>query len=180
MADDYTIFIGTVGNGLQISQDRGESWTATPVGGPEGNVGTVAVYPDEPHRLLAGSDRTGLYRSVDNGATWKKLDSPMEGMEIWSIDVDPDTLFVGTGNTIPGEIGGIQRSRDGGDSWEYVPLPVVPNSVVYWLGTHADSPDVIAAARIFGYVYLSEDGGETWTKPRREFGHVRAVAVTPT
>ena len=93
---------------------------------------------------------------------------------------DPDTLFVGTGNTIPGEIGGIQRSRDGGDSWEYVPLPVVPNSVVYWLGTHADTLDVIAAARIFGYLYLSEDGGETWTNPRREFGHVHAVAVTPT
>ena len=74
MADDYTIFIGTAGNGLQISQDRGESWTATP---------------------------------------------------------------------------------------------------------HDDTPGVIAAASIFGYLYLGEDGGETWTKPRREFGHVRVVAVTP-
>ncbi|MDE0191235.1 MAG: glycosyl hydrolase, partial [Gammaproteobacteria bacterium] len=84
---DYSIFIGTVGNGLQFSRNRGERWHATPVGGLEGNVRALAVYPDDPHRLLAGSDGTGLYRSDDNGATWEKLDSPMEGMEIWSIDV---------------------------------------------------------------------------------------------
>ena len=71
-------------------------------------------------------------------------------------------MFIGTGNTIPGEVGGIQRTRDGGKTWEYVSLPVLPNSVVYWLGTHAETPDVIAAASIFGYIYLSEDGGETW------------------
>ena len=99
MAKDYSIFIGTVGNGLQVSRDGGERWSATPVGGLEGNVRTIAVYPNDPHRMLAGSDRTGLYRSDDNGATWEKLDTPMEGMEIWSIDVDPEDdekIYVGT------------------------------------------------------------------------------------
>ena len=337
MTIDYTISIGTVGNGLQVSRDRGETWKATPVGGVEGNVRTVAVYPDDPHRLLAGSDGTGIYRSDDNGATWEQLASPMEGMEIWSIDVDPedpdriyvgtrpegfrsldggatwealpmgvdrsamlypprttkilvdprdsnviwgatevngvyrsddggdswrrlpdlgpspwhqdnhclvirngdrpavyvtgpeglatsldegetwniealapvrdeagevfstgsrvpdhaycrgmiikpddpDVMFIGTGNTIPGEVGGIQRTRDGGGTWEAAALPVLPNSAVYWLATHPETSDVIVAVSIFGYVYLSEDGGETWTKTRREFGHVRTVAVTP-
>jgi hypothetical protein len=60
-----------------------------------------------------------------------------------------------------------------------VSLPVEPNSVVYWLGTHRDVPDTVAAASIFGYVYLSEDGGDSWGKAEREFGHIRTVAVTP-
>ena len=42
-------------------------------------------------------------------------------------------MSIGTGNTIPGEIGGIQHTRDGGETWEYVALPVLANSVVYGL-----------------------------------------------
>ena len=92
---------------------------------------------------------------------------------------DPNTMFVGSGNGIPGEAGAIRRTRDGGATWDAVSLPVQPNSVVYWLGTHRDVPDTVAAASIFGYVYLSEDGGDSWGKAEREFGHIRTVAVTP-
>jgi len=38
---------------------------------------------------------------------------------------------------------------------------------------------VIAAVSLYGYVYVSEDGGEAWRKLAHEFGEVRAVAVTP-
>ena len=70
-------------------------------------------------------------------------------------------------------------TRDGGRSWDKVKLPVEPNSVVYWLATNPQMPDVIAAASIFGYVYLTEDGGNSWRKLYKEFGEVRALAVTP-
>ena len=38
---------------------------------------------------------------------------------------------------------------------------------------------MVAAASLFGYVYVSEDGGDTWTKLKKEFGEIRALAVTP-
>jgi hypothetical protein len=38
---------------------------------------------------------------------------------------------------------------------------------------------VIAAASIYGYVYVSEDGGDSWQKRQREFGEIRSLAVMP-
>ena len=39
--------------------------------------------------------------------------------------------------------------------------------------------NVIAAASLFGYLYVSEDGGNTWSKLQKEFGEIRSLAVTP-
>jgi hypothetical protein len=55
----------------------------------------------------------------------------------------------------------------------------VPNSVIYWFATHAERPNVIVAASLYGYVYVSEDGGESWTKRKREFGEIRSLSLTP-
>ena len=42
-----------------------------------------------------------------------------------------------------------------------------------------DAPEPLIAASILGFLYFSEDGGDTWTKRRKEFGHVRTFPVTP-
>ena len=92
---------------------------------------------------------------------------------------DPNVIFVGNGDAIPGVTGAIQRSTDGGQSWEALRLPVEPNSVVYWFATHPARPHVIAAASLYGYVYVSTDGGESWRKLRKEFGEIRTLALMP-
>ena len=51
--------------------------------------------------------------------------------------------------------------------------------VIYWLANNSEMPNVVAAASLFGYVYVSEDGGDSWSKLKKEFGEVRALAVTP-
>ncbi len=92
---------------------------------------------------------------------------------------DPQVMFVGNGDTIPGETGAIRRTKDGGQTWEAVPLPVEPNSVVYWFATHPAQANTIVAASLYGYVYVSNDGGDSWEKLKKEFGEIRAVALTP-
>lgn len=78
-----------------------------------------------------------------------------------------------------GVTGAVQITRDGGQSWEKADLPVEPNSVVYWLANNPEMPNVVAAASLFGYVYVSEDGGNSWSKLQKEFGEIRALAITP-
>ena len=91
----------------------------------------------------------------------------------------PDVMFVGNGDMIPGMSGVVQRTKNAGRSWEPVSLPVEPNSLIYWLGTHPERPNVIVAASLFGYLYVSEDGGDEWRKLPKEFGEIRTVAVLP-
>ena len=92
---------------------------------------------------------------------------------------DPNTMFVGNGDFIPGVTGAVQVTRDGGQSWEKANLPVEPNSVVYWLANNPEMPNVVAAASLFGYLYVSEDGGDTWSKLKKEFGEIRSLGRNP-
>ena len=53
------------------------------------------------------------------------------------------------------------------------------NSIAYWLANNPEMPNVVAAASLFGYVYASEDGGDTWSSLQKESGEIRAQPVTP-
>ena len=64
-------------------------------------------------------------------------------------------------------------------TWGTATLPVEPNSHIYWFANHASMPNVIAAASVYGYVYLSDDGGDSWQKLTKEFGEIRTLALMP-
>jgi photosystem II stability/assembly factor-like uncharacterized protein len=99
MIKDYTICVGTVGQGVWQSPDGGNSWNRIRTPFPlESQVRALAVHPQDPQTIFAGSN-SGIYRSDDKGASWEKLDSPMDTLNIWSIAIDPsdpNTMFVGT------------------------------------------------------------------------------------
>jgi photosystem II stability/assembly factor-like uncharacterized protein len=121
MSQDFTLCVGTVGGGLSCSPDGGETWNRIRQPIPsECNVRALTVYPDN----LSASWRSdvGLYRSENAGGTWEKIESPMEGIQIWSVTVDStdtDTIFAGTR---PDAF----RSRDGGKTWDALSLEDIP------------------------------------------------------
>ena len=60
MAQSFTMMVGTVGGGLNVSADGGETWTHIGTGGrlppAECDVRALTVYPNNPARVLAGTD----------------------------------------------------------------------------------------------------------------------------
>lgn len=192
--DHRTIWAGTEVDAVYRSTNGGDSWTRMPEVGPQrmaGDIHGLAIKPGDPATTFCTTPH-GFSTSTDDGSSWDLHEFPKFHEPDWkpgdgsaycrTIFVkpdNPDVMLVGTGNTIPGDTGAIRRSCDGGKTWEAPKLPVTPNSVLYGFGSHAVIPDTIVAHTVNGYLYLSEDGGESWGKLSKEFGHIRAVAVSP-
>jgi len=187
--DNRTIWAGIEVDGVYKSLDGGDSWVHLPELGPDpfhGDIHGMAISPG-PTTSIYCTSPYGIATSTDEGESWdyhyfpkfseKDNRSYCRGVLVKADD--PDVMFVGNGDAIPGITGTIQHTKNAGKTWESIDLPVPPNSVVYWFGTNKAVPNVIAAASLYGYVYTSTDGGENWTKLKKEFGEIRSVAVMP-
>jgi photosystem II stability/assembly factor-like uncharacterized protein len=71
------------------------------------------------------------------------------------------------------------RSTDAGVTWQSAALPVQPNSAVWTVSIPPSQPDLMFAASRYGYLYRSDDGGESWRKLWREFGEVSSILWIP-
>jgi hypothetical protein len=180
--------VGVEIDGIYCSRDDGASWHHSKMGDKELNqdVHGLALATGPKTKLLVTTP-DGIWTSLDEGESWSvhgfprfaERDAISYCRGVTLKPGDPDTVFVGNGDFIPGKRGAIQRTRDGGNTWEACKLPVEPNSVVYWFGTNAANPDVVVANSLHGYVYVSTDAGDSWTKLRREFGEIRAITWVP-
>ena len=187
--DNRTIWAGMEVDGVYKSLDGGDNWVHLPDLGPDpfqGDIHSMALKTGARSAVYCTSP-FGIATSHDEGESWDYHYFPKfheadrvsycRGMVIKADN--PDVMFVGNGDTIPGVTGAVQRTQDAGKSWEPVSLPVEPNSIIYGISSHKERHNVIVAASIFGYVYVSEDGGDSWQKLQKEFGEVRSVALLP-
>ncbi len=187
--DSRTVWAGIEVDGVYKSLDGGDNWVHLPDLGPDpfhGDIHGMALSAG-PTTSIYCTSPFGIATSTDEGESWdyhyfpkfNENDARSYCRGVLLKADDPNTMFVGNGDSIPGITGTIQHTKDGGQTWQLAELPVAPNSVVYWFGTHAAVPNVIAAASLYGYVYLSNDGGNSWEKLDKEFGEIRSVAIMP-
>lgn len=115
--------------------------------------------------------RGGLYRSVDDGESWNRLEVPES--EVYSVLEHPvgERLYAGT------HPARLYVSTDGGDAWtECEGLQDLPSRDEWHTPRHRDEAHVrslgaagedrLVAGIEVGGVLLSEDGGDTWRERR--------------
>ena len=123
------------------------------------NITTLASDPSDPARLYAsGSDRDGdglgLMTSADAGLQWETVGPGANGPAAYrAIAVSPDSPAL-----LYASYGGLQRSRDGGASWEIIGRG--PWEVYALAVAPGDGATVYASSR--GGLYASIDGGVGW------------------
>lgn len=144
---------------------------------PGGRAANVVGSAKDPNLYYVASAGGGVWKSTDGGETWNAVFDKEAVASIGDVAIDPtndDTVWVGTGegnprnDVIPGA--GVYKSTDGGKTWTKVGLektrtitrlvidPKNPNHVLV-----AALGDSFAASEDRG-VYVTDDGGKTWTK----------------
>jgi photosystem II stability/assembly factor-like uncharacterized protein len=172
--DPRRLFVGTFDDGVYRTLDGGATWTQVGEAIAEKRVLSIAISPS--HRtngrsaVYAGTEPSQLYRSEDDGTTWQRFPRLPElpSAPTWSFPprpwtshvrwiaphwTNPDLLFVGI------ELGGVMRSRDGGETWEDRKPGSYHDS--HAILTHPTASDRVYEAAGEGTA-VSTDVGDSW------------------
>ena len=191
--DPMTYYAGAASGGIWKTSDGGEYWEPVFDSQTDHSVGAMAVAPSDPAIVWAGTGEphirsnvslgTGVYKSTDAGATWRHMGlgegGPTRMSRIVIHPQDPDIVYVGAlGHAHgPQQARGVFRTMDGGESWEHV-LFVDENTGASSIEMDPSNPRKLFAGMWTvevhtwgresggegGGIYMSDDGGDTWTK----------------
>jgi photosystem II stability/assembly factor-like uncharacterized protein len=160
---------------VRLTKDASDSWEMT---SRLSGVGAqcLAIDPDDPRRLIAGTFDDGVFLSTDGGESWNPAGEDIPHKRILSVAVSPSRKVNGANALYAGtEPSSLYASEDGGITWQDMPalrdLPSAPTwsfpprpwtSHVRWIAPSWHEPDLLFAGIELGGVMRSTDGGETW------------------
>jgi photosystem II stability/assembly factor-like uncharacterized protein len=184
MLPAHRIYVGTIGNGLWRSTDGGETFKRASDGMfVECHVRALVVDPRDDRTLWLGSEQ-GLFKSSDGADNWQRVESPLNGLQIWSIVLLPQRPDVILAGTCPSRL---FRSEDGGRTWTEPAVGmmqdcprIIYTRVTTLVGDPGDPSSVWAGVEIDG-LYHSRDAGKNWQK----MGHglssqdIHGMAIVP-
>jgi photosystem II stability/assembly factor-like uncharacterized protein len=94
----------------------------------------------------------GLFRSDDQGSSWRRVTGGIPRSDLTGIAVHPDgrTMYVSDFNW-----GGIFRSADGGVTWQRMPTGDLPSDRLWTLGLDPEAPEQVLASSAGGLYLLA-------------------------
>jgi photosystem II stability/assembly factor-like uncharacterized protein len=187
-----TIYVAAATGGVWKSEDAGARFSPVwPAANPQ-SMGALAITSEG--TLFAGLGESnpgggsityggsGVYRSVDRGATWERVGLANSG-RIGRIAVDPNDprhIFVAASGDLfnPGGERGVYESTDGGSTWTLVLSgdndttgavdlaidPRDPSRVFAAMWDHRREPDLRRYGGAGSGLYRTADGGTTWER----------------
>lgn len=160
--DDKGGILAGTDNGLYRTYDMAKGWEKLPLGDLDQNIFAVHTTPLVPGTIWAGTSRSGVVVSTDDGKTWAKTNSSPDGIPVSSIASDPkrpNYVYVGT-------IHAFYLSRDGGRTWNRRGgnLPLGNFTSILIDPNNTDTVILSSALENDGGIYISENAGMNWKR----------------
>jgi len=142
-----------------------------------GRIESIAVPAGDPTTIYVGVGAGNLWKTVNNGTTWKPIFEKQSTFAIGDVAVaasDPNVVWVGTGEVLMARSSyagtGVFKSVDAGESWEHMGLEETHH--IGQVVIHPTDPDTVYVAAV-GHLYTfneerglfkTTDGGANWNK----------------
>ncbi len=150
-------FVGMTYTGIGFihrSLDSGLSWEAIPLPDYNSNYPVEHIEFDSEGYIYLGTIN-GIYKSIDNGENWQKVNNGISGEHVSSMFIDEnDNMYIYT--TYSAQTDGMYYSIDNAESWVSLPIPD------YYVVDIVVQDDIIMIIDGYNNIQLTEDLGNTW------------------
>lgn len=202
--DPDEVFVAALGHiygpnpdrGVYKSTDGGKTWRKVLFKDDKTGAVDLTFDPSNPHVLFAalwemnrtaygltsGGPGSGLYKSTDDGETWKRLEEHGLPKGVWGrvgvavSGADSQRVYA----LIEAEEGGLYSSSDGGDTWSRVNEDHrFTQRAWYFTHVFADPKSVDTVYILNTGAYRSTDGGKTFTPLSAPHGDHHGLWINP-
>ena len=213
---ENTWYVGAASGGVWKTKNAGITWKPIFDNQKSFAIGCITVDPNNPSTVWVGTGENvggrhiafgdGIYKSTDDGKSWKNMGLP-KSEHISKIIVHPDdsdVVWVAVQGPLwsPGGDRGVYKTTDGGQNWQLILGPDNVPGGSAWTGAtdlviDPRNPDLLYAATwdrhrtVAAYlgggpgsgIHRSRDGGATWEKlkagiPGSNLGKI-GLAISP-
>jgi photosystem II stability/assembly factor-like uncharacterized protein len=171
------------GNGLWLSSDGGQTWAPSGLNGSA--IHTIWFSPAfaADRTLFAGGMYAGLFRSTDGGQTWSQPSGFPTTCCVGKIRLSPsfaqDHMVYAAVPSGPASSRGLQRSMDGGNTWNLVTGALNVTVLDFELSSSFGTDHTVFLGTLEKGVLRSQDGGNTWQPTTLSGASAMALAVSP-
>ncbi|WP_445665562.1 WD40/YVTN/BNR-like repeat-containing protein [Fodinibius sp. AD559] len=204
--DSDRIYVAALGDifgpneqrGVFRSEDGGETWKKVLFASDSTGAVDLAINPSNPRimyaamwraerkpwTLIDGGPEGGVWKTVDGGDTWEKLNKGLPSGTLGRIGVavspaDPDRVWVLLEGDEEKE-GGLYRSEDAGQSFERINRShKLRSRAWYYMHVHADPQDSETVYISNAGFYKSTNGGEDFKEVETPHGDNHDLWINP-
>jgi photosystem II stability/assembly factor-like uncharacterized protein len=161
---DGTWLLAGTTEGVFSSTDDGEHWMVLNAGLTDSNINALLA---DSMGHYAGSNRSGVYRSVTGGSAWEPATHGFNALSISSLALTSTKLFAGTKS-------GLFESSNAGTTWLFAGSGIPDDDVTALLVTDST---LLAGTHSSG-IFQSTDHAASWNASNTGLGSMRIVQFT--